>query len=270
MTLKNIEKYTGYLNNHHNLRISFHFDAKTAVIINKSDVKNLLTFSNHTNPYCMYIKNVKMQMHKCIQCQKLIIAKCASVDSFIGTCHAGVKEYIHAIMESDRPIGFISVSGYRGIRRGSVVCGEYYKNLLDEEPPETLLNILIPPLSLMLESLCIHLMQTQNVLNAPYEYILNFVRERHNNVSLDDVAKEFNYSKSHISHIFKRHSGYSLNAYCNKLKIEDAKTMLRSTEYSVMEIAHAVGFNDLSYFIHVFKKLTNKTPLQWRKSAHSP
>ena len=83
-------------------------------------------------------------------------------------------------------------------------------------------------------------------------------------VSVHELAERFCFSRSYISHMFKKRSGYGLKQYCNLLKIKDAKALLEGTEMSVSEVAFSVGFNNFSYFINTFKKVTGKTPLEWR------
>lgn len=64
--------------------------------------------------------------------------------------------------------------------------------------------------------------------------------------------------------MFKKKSGRTLKEYCNILKINDAKVLLESSDMSVTEAAQMSGFNNFSYFIKVFKGMTDMTPLKWR------
>ncbi len=58
--------------------------------------------------------------------------------------------------------------------------------------------------------------------------------------------------------------GESPLAYVNKKKIERAQVLLVTEDWSVQEIAYKLGFNDPSYFIRLFKKLTRITPMKYR------
>ena len=57
----------------------------------------------------------------------------------------------------------------------------------------------------------------------------------------------------------------NLRNYCNNLKLEDAKNLLSKTDIPITEIAFDVGFNDVSYFIQLFKNKFSTTPLKYRK-----
>ena len=84
--------------------------------------------------------------------------------------------------------------------------------------------------------------------------ILQYLGEYHSNVTLSDLSEKFSRSKSHISHMFKKENGMSVRAYCNILKINDAKNLLENTDLSVSDIAYDTGFEDVSYFVYMFRK----------------
>lgn len=201
--------------------------------------------------------------------------KCAVERAYTGVCHAGVGEFVHGFFCDGIPVGFVSVSGYKSDKKPYCNDAFYIENMKDEKIPTDLLKMVIPPLCMMLERL-IGFKECENTNNDIYYDVLDFLRERHSGVSVDEIAKEFNFSKSYISHMFKKKSGRTLKEYCNILKINDAKVLLESSNISVTEIAQMSGFNNFSYFINVFKNMTGVTPLKWRmnrcdkahKSAH--
>lgn len=97
-----------------------------------------------------------------------------------------------------------------------------------------------------------------------------FIRNRTNQpVTVDDVAKHVNLSRSHLSRKFKSEMGIGINAYINRQKIEEAKRLLAHTRLSLGEISHYLCFSSQSYFQKVFKKATGVTPNRYR-AARSP
>jgi AraC-like DNA-binding protein len=66
--------------------------------------------------------------------------------------------------------------------------------------------------------------------------------------------------------MFKKNSGMTLRAYCNKLKLEEGERLIRNTDMSVTRIAMDVGFNDVSHFINLFRKKYGVSPLLYRKT----
>lgn len=257
----NIISYLNYIKKTCGLSISVHFEENILNSLPPKVLSMLLEFNAHTNPYCI---TVKRNLHsKCVLYQKNIINTCSS-ESFCSMCHAGVLEYIHPIFKEKNAIGFIAVSGYRE-KEPTVKCINYSiwkKSLKNDKIPVDLLNVILPPLRIMLEQL---FERYSRETMTEYNMFVQFVNEYHNNITLSDLCNHFNRSKSYISHIFKQRSGKTLKAYCNDLKLEDAKKLLTETDISVTNIAFDVGFNDASYFIYLFKKKYGISPLKYRK-----
>lgn len=84
------------------------------------------------------------------------------------------------------------------------------------------------------------------------------------NITLDDVANEVHLNAAYFSTLFKKEVGHSFKEYLNMLRIEESKRLLTNSNYSIVDIAIAVGFEDQSYFSKVFKKYTGITPKQYR------
>lgn len=86
-------------------------------------------------------------------------------------------------------------------------------------------------------------------------------------VTLDNIADSILVSKSECCRCFKRATGLSPIEYLMKYRImEAAKHMHRKTHESISEIAGSVGFNNVSYFNKIFKKLIGCTPTEYRQS----
>lgn len=84
-------------------------------------------------------------------------------------------------------------------------------------------------------------------------------------LTLEEVAGHVHLNPAYFSSIFKQSTGSSFKEYLNMIRIEDSKRLLTNTDYSIIDIAVAVGFEDHSYFSRVFKKYTGLTPRQYRQ-----
>ncbi|EOI06708.1 hypothetical protein UAY_00050 [Enterococcus moraviensis ATCC BAA-383] len=82
----------------------------------------------------------------------------------------------------------------------------------------------------------------------------------YSNVSIPMIAAYANYSVPHLSKLFKKEVGLSLNQYVMKQKIEESKRLLEFKQYDLNTISSLLHFNDASYFIKVFKKYEHMTP----------
>ena len=85
-----------------------------------------------------------------------------------------------------------------------------------------------------------------------------------NPLSLEDVADQVHLNPTYFSTMFKQSTGSSFKEYLNMVRIEESKRLLANTDYSLIDIAVATGFEDQSYFSKVFKKFTGLTPKQYR------
>ena len=86
-------------------------------------------------------------------------------------------------------------------------------------------------------------------------------------LSLTKVAKFVNISPNHLSEKFKEVTGVNFVDYIARTRTEKARELLQNSNLRISEIAFAVGFQSLSQFNRVFKKLTGKSPTQFR-AAH--
>jgi AraC-like DNA-binding protein len=83
-------------------------------------------------------------------------------------------------------------------------------------------------------------------------------------LSLTKVAKFSNISGNHLSEKFKEVTGINFVDYIARIRVGKARDLLRNPNPRISEIAFAVGFQSLSQFNRVFKKLTRKSPTQFR------
>ena len=56
----------------------------------------------------------------------------------------------------------------------------------------------------------------------------------------------------------------SFNSYLNNIRLEHAKAMLLNTSESIIAVSLAYGYQNVTYFNRVFKKITSKTPSDFR------
>ncbi|WP_339256194.1 AraC family transcriptional regulator [Paenibacillus sp. FSL R5-0713] len=94
-------------------------------------------------------------------------------------------------------------------------------------------------------------------------YIQNHYREQ---VTLDSLAEQFNYSSRHLSMQFKRKTGYSPIDYLIQTRLAKARTLLVRSDATLGEIAAEVGYSDVYYFSRIFKKHVGISPIQYQRN----
>lgn len=95
-----------------------------------------------------------------------------------------------------------------------------------------------------------------------------FIREHlDEEISLTRVAKWVNVSANYLSEKFKKVTGVNFVQYIARARIENACELLENVDLRISEIAFAVGFQSLSQFNRVFKKLCGKSPSAYRAAS---
>jgi AraC-like DNA-binding protein len=83
-------------------------------------------------------------------------------------------------------------------------------------------------------------------------------------LSLKKVARAVNMNANHLSENFKQVTGINFVEYVARTRFKPACALLRNSNLRVSEIAFAAGFQSLSQFNRVFKRLSGKSPTQYR------
>jgi len=101
-----------------------------------------------------------------------------------------------------------------------------------------------------------------------YKSILPAIKYLENNTEIDKTVEELAemcyMSGTYFRSLFKKCMGASPSDYCTRLKVSNAKRLLKSGFYSVDEVAEQLGFKDSGYFNKVFKKYTGVTPGKYK------
>jgi AraC-like DNA-binding protein len=84
-------------------------------------------------------------------------------------------------------------------------------------------------------------------------------------ISLKEFGEQFHLSEKYISRYFKEHFHITLSQYITHLRLEYAKQLLQDTDIPVTEIAMQSGYQNVSYFIRIFKKTYGVSPLKYKK-----
>lgn len=99
----------------------------------------------------------------------------------------------------------------------------------------------------------------------------NFICEHSGEeLSLTQVARAVNISPNYLSEKFKQVTGINFVDHVAHTRFERARTLLPDLGLRISEIAFAVGFQSLSQFNRVFKKLAGTSPTQYRGELLQP
>jgi AraC family transcriptional regulator len=85
------------------------------------------------------------------------------------------------------------------------------------------------------------------------------------NLDLETIVAESGYSRSHFLRIFRASMGCSPHQWLMRLRIEEAKALLRKTSRSLLDIALHCGFSSHAHFSLAFRKIAGVIPSEYRR-----
>lgn len=114
------------------------------------------------------------------------------------------------------------------------------------------------------------LAQEENITEGREERIvdiMNYVKNHYKDVTLDDLAENFNLSKPYLSKYIKENAGITFQEAVKKARMKKARTMLKESNQTVESIAAFVGYENVEHFNRLFKKSYGMTPVQFRRES---
>lgn len=96
--------------------------------------------------------------------------------------------------------------------------------------------------------------------------VCTFVETRvHEEINLEELARQTGFSLAHIRDVFRRDTGKSLSRYVHERKIANAAQELLYTDRKIIDIAVHFGYSSATVFARVFQRLTGYTPSHFRE-----
>ena len=91
--------------------------------------------------------------------------------------------------------------------------------------------------------------------------VLRYIHSNLNKkITLFQLAEKMNMNANYLSRLFKSEMKENFSDYVNRVKIDQAKNLMATTEMSLLQISNHLAFSSQSYFNNVFKNITGTTP----------
>jgi len=140
-----------------------------------------------------------------------------------------------------------------------VVSGKQHTSIV------RLLTIFAQHLSMITNQIVVQQQHSEMpVVTKAKEYIQQNQAE---DLSLTKVAKAVNTSSFYFCKLFKKATGLNFTDYVSRVRIEKAKNLLLNPNLRISEIAFEVGFQSLTHFNRVFKKIIGQAPTEYRSQV---
>lgn len=105
--------------------------------------------------------------------------------------------------------------------------------------------------------------KNNSIIYSIVEYINSHLEEE---ITLKELGELFHINPYYLSQLFKEDTGINYHNYLTTARINEAKSLLVSTQMKISQIASSVGFSDYRVFTKVFKKYEGILPTEYRAS----
>jgi AraC-like DNA-binding protein/ligand-binding sensor protein len=241
--------------------------------------------SSRSNPFCTVMSGTNKSCSACLQFQQQVETESTSVAKTL-ECHAGRYETAVPIHTGARVLGYLQTgqvfqlaptqAHYLRVRRklaelGPVVDHPGFKAawLQSRVVPEQQYNCVVKLLEIFAQHLST--LSSEALLHSATSESPMVVRARvyiaeHQTeiLTLHEVAQAMHTSVFYFCKIFKQTTGLTFTNYLAHLRVKAVKEMLVNPRMRVSEAAYASGFQSLSQFNRVFRRITGETPKIYR------
>lgn len=189
------------------------------------------------------------------------------LDELLGTALFRSHEYI-GILKA-RVLEIIVIIARAAVEAGAnleEILGfkyQFIQNLSKDDSQENLYYTLMGVFDKIFE--CIYQnrnIQHTHIFTKAKEYIWNNYNQ---DISLKKLAEIVGFSPYYLNHLFRKEMGISFLEYLTSVRIAAAKSLLKQTPMTVLEVCLEVGYQDPSYFAKIFKKKERVHPSEYRK-----
>ena len=241
------------------------------------------------NPFCALLAEHPATLAVCLQAHASMIRHTGVLPHSV-TCPFGLTETAVPVKLGEKTIGYLRIGqvlrhtplksdtarvartlSQHGVRFTNTIRDAWEKNL--RTPPEKyqaivrLLTFFAEQLSTLTNQIMLEKNKAEPLMvRKAREYI---TLNRTKALSLAHVAKASGAGVFHFCKVFKKTTGLTFTDYVARVRLEDAKTELLNPDRRVSEIAYNVGFQSLTQFNRVFKRVFGQSPTEFRAHLSS-
>jgi AraC-like DNA-binding protein len=238
------------------------------------------------NPFCAMLAQTNRSCAACLELQQKAVDAATDQPATI-TCFAGLCDSAVPIKLGERKVGFLqtgqialkapSKTGFDRVKEKILEWGinidltrleeAYFKTKVLSQRQYgavvQLLSIFGRQLSSVANRITVQDAEAEPpIVRRAKAYIAGHCGDA---VSLDETARAMHVSTFYFCKIFKKATGLTFTDYLGRVRVEKAKTLLLNPHLRVSEIAYTIGFQSLTHFNRVFRKITGEAPTVFRQ-----
>jgi len=243
--------------------------------------------SAYENPFCALMAKTSRTCAACLQVQEEI-AENPGPGARTVSCFAGLKDTAIPLRFGHELVGFLQTgqvfvgtgpdkAGFKQVTKQLLDWGLktdlskveeswFHTRVLTEEQYQAMVRLL----AIFAQHLAIVgnqiLVQERNAEPPTVVRAKQFIAAHQGeDISLGDVARAVNTSTFYFCKLFKKATGLNFTDYLSRVRIEKAKNLLLNPNARVSEVAYEVGFQSLTHFNRVFRKIVGESPTEYRR-----
>ncbi len=248
-----------------------------------------LAGSKHANPFCTLMTQANKTCSACLQFQQRTEEE-AMEQSKTLQCDAGLSETVIPVRVGEQVIGYLQTGqvflsppsakrlngvmstlrgpGSEAIRRE--LASAYYDTRSVKPRHYRAIIRLLVIFAEHLATVSNQLLTSRSPLESPWvTKIRQFIADNQSDaLHLNDVARVVNMSPFYFCKFFKRETGLTFTKYLARARVEAVKQSLQNVHARVSEVAFAAGFQSLSQFNRVFRRVAGESPTCYRERLH--
>jgi AraC-like DNA-binding protein/ligand-binding sensor protein len=237
------------------------------------------------NPFCAMMARNSRSCAACLQVQQKL-SETAAHEAQSVTCSFGLCDTAVPVRTGDRLMGFLKTGQVfrkkpteAQFERAAKLVAEWGVPAKPDELKSTyfdtrvlsakqhesvvkLLTIFAQHLSMVSNQLIVKQENAEPPMITRAKAYIN--ENQTEDLCLGMVAKAVNASSYYFCKMFKKATGINFTGYLSRVRIEKAKNLLLNPNLRVSEIAYEVGFQSLTHFNRVFKKILGQSPTEYR------
>ena len=236
-------------------------------------------------PYCAFMSETSRACAACLQVQEKLSEGAANEPHTV-VCPSGLCETAIPVRLGERLIGYLQTGQVfrkkptqAQFERAAIAVSKSGANVdrsrmreayfatrvvpqKQQESATTLLKIFARYLSVLSNQVVV---QRDNAEPPVIAKAKQYIEEFHgDDLRLGQVARAVNTSTFYFCKLFKKATGINFTDYLSRVRIEKSRNLLLNPNLRVSEIAYEVGFQSLTHFNRMFKKLLGQSPTGYR------
>jgi AraC-like DNA-binding protein/ligand-binding sensor protein len=239
----------------------------------------------HENPFCALLAERPSTLAVCLQAHDDVIHHTGELPHTI-TCPFGLTETAVPVKLGEKIIGYLRIgqvlrylpakSDTTKVTRELERCGVAFAGQIRKAweknpliPPDKynaivrLLTFFADQLSALINQIVLEKQNAEPlIVMKAREYI---AKNKTESISLAEVSKAAGASVFHFCKVFRKTTGLKFTDYVARVRLEDARTQLLNPNRRISEVAYDVGFQSLTQFNRMFKRVFGQSPTEFRE-----